>query len=110
MTATGPPHVYVNTVDYVDAITSNHTGVMVPLRTDAITDQVFKDSRESEHARVRERLETIVKRWRVKKSFFLQRGGLSNNILVMFGFALVKHDRQTPLKYGFIKPAWAASM
>ena len=35
-----------------------------------------------------ERLETIVKRWGVKK-----RGGLSNNILVMFGFALVKHDR-----------------
>ena len=27
-----------------------------------------------------ERLETIVKRWGVKKSFFLQRGGLSNNI------------------------------
>ena len=57
-----------------------------------------------------ERLETIVKRWGVKKSFFLQRGGLSNNILVMFGFALVKHDRQTPLKYGFIKPTGAASM
>ena len=57
-----------------------------------------------------ERLEAIVKRWWVKKSFFLQRGGLSNNILVMFGFALVKHDRQTPLKYGFIKPTGAASM
>ena len=57
-----------------------------------------------------ERLETIVKRWGVKKSFFLQWGGLSNNILVMFGFALVKHDRQTPLKYGFIKPTGVASM
>ena len=57
-----------------------------------------------------ERLEAIVKRWGVKKPFFLQRGGLSNNILVMFGFALVKHDRQTPLKYGFIKPTGAASM
>ena len=57
-----------------------------------------------------ERLETIVKRWGVKKSFFLQRGGLSNNILVMFGFAMVKHDRQTPLKNGFIKPTGAASM
>ena len=57
-----------------------------------------------------ERLETIVKRWGVKKSVFLQRGGLSNNILVMFGFALLKHDRQTPLKYGCIKPTGAASM
>ena len=56
-----------------------------------------------------ERLEAIVKRWGVKKSFFLQRGGLSDNILVMFGFALVKHDkhdRHTALKYGFIKPTW----
>ena len=52
-----------------------------------------------------ERLEAIVRHWVcVKKS--LQRGGLSNNILVMFGFALVKHDRQTPLKNGFIKPTW----
>ena len=58
-----------------------------------------------------ERLEAIVRHWVcVKKSFFLQRGGLSNNILVMFGFAMVKHDRQTPLKYGFIKPTGAASM
>ena len=57
-----------------------------------------------------EMLETIVKRWGVKKSFFLQRGGLSSNILVMFGFALGKYDRQTPFKYSFIKPTWAASM
>ena len=57
-----------------------------------------------------ERLEAIVRHWVCEEIVFLQRGGLSNNILVMFGFALVKHDRQTPLKNGFIKPTGAASM
>ena len=57
-----------------------------------------------------ERLEAIVRHWVCEEIVFLQRGGLSNNILVMFGFAMVKHDRQTPLKNGFIKPTGAASM